>query len=121
VEGQLVKVLLDTSAGFLYVSAEFVRDRSLLIFCSSESFKVSGAFGNKLIHNRLATLRFILASIPFATVCRVALLASYNLILGRDWILASVMSTDLGFQHLVFERRFDAPSPFLFIFVSCCG
>ena len=94
VEGRLARVLIDTGAGSLYVAESFVLDRVLLIYCSPISFKVTGAFGDRILDNRLATVLFSLESLPFAVECRVAPLASYDVILGRDWIANSVVSTD---------------------------
>jgi hypothetical protein len=90
----LARVLLDTGAGSSYVSTSFVADRALLIFRSPDSFRVTGAFGDRISDNRLAKVYFSLAGVEFAVVCRLAPLASYDVILGRDWISSSVSSTD---------------------------
>lgn len=93
-EGRLARVLLDTGAGSSYVSNSFVSNLGLLISRSPESFKVTGAFGDRISDDRLATVRFNLAGVDFAVVCRVAPLSSYDVILGRDWIASNVVSTD---------------------------
>jgi hypothetical protein len=94
VEGRLARVLLDTGSGSSYVSSSFVADHALLIFCSPDSFKVTGAFGNRILDDRLVKVCFCLAGISFTVVCQLAPLASYDVILGRDWISLSVSSTD---------------------------
>ncbi|KAI7933772.1 hypothetical protein MJO29_016727 [Puccinia striiformis f. sp. tritici] len=94
VEGRLARILLDTGAGSSYVSNSFVSDVGLLISRSAESFKVTGAFGDRISDDRLATVRFKLAEVSFAVVCRLAPLSSYDVILGRDWIASNVVSTD---------------------------
>ncbi|KAI7945453.1 hypothetical protein MJO29_011841 [Puccinia striiformis f. sp. tritici] len=66
VEGCLARILLDTGAGSSYVSTSFVSDSGSLISCSAESFKVTGAFGNRISDDRLATVRFKFAEESFA-------------------------------------------------------
>jgi hypothetical protein len=90
----LARILLDTGAGPLYVSKSFVANCCLLISRSSELFRVTGAFGDRISNDRLATVGFNLAGLDFAVVCRLALLLSYDIILGCDWISASVFSTE---------------------------
>jgi hypothetical protein len=117
----LARVLINTSAGASYVALSFVLDWALPISSSADSFKVTGAFGDKIADNRVATVRFELTEIGFAVVCRLAPLSSYDLILGQDWISSSVIQTDWSSNTWHLRGHHGEVAPFCLSNNSACS
>ncbi|KAI7934843.1 hypothetical protein MJO29_016106 [Puccinia striiformis f. sp. tritici] len=106
VGSRLANVLFDTGAGSSYVSEKFVALESLSTFSSPVPFAVTGAFGDVISNSKLSSIDLFFSEAFTPIDCRVAPLANYDIILGRDWISLYVESTNWARN----EWRINAPN-----------